>query len=98
MSAPTGNFEVITMFLSRKEASLYLKAKGLPVAASTLAKYFTIGGGPKVQHFGRKPLYDETELDEWAKKKLTAPRGSSSERTVAQEQERGPTKTAKKCT
>ncbi len=68
-----------TKFMNRKHAAEYCQSKGFPCAAATLAKYFSVGGGPEVQHFGRKPLYSVAALDSWIAGKLTAPRRSSSE-------------------
>lgn len=73
--------------LRRSEAPAYLWEKHrIKVATSTLAKLFTVGGGPAVQHFGKIPLYTPEALDAWVAQKLSAPRRSSSEarRTSAQ--------------
>ena len=57
--------------LSRIEACDYLLAShGVQVAVATLAKYATLGGGPRFQRFNRKPLYPRDELDAWAVQKL----------------------------
>jgi hypothetical protein len=59
--------------LSRDEASEYLLGvHGVQVAPATLAKYATLGGGPRFCKFGRKPLYPRDELDTWAAAKLGA--------------------------
>ena len=66
--------------LRRAEASAYLKDKhGLDYKANTLAKLFTIGGGPLVRKSGRVPLYETASLDLWAESKLSPPVRSSSE-------------------
>jgi hypothetical protein len=52
-------------YLSRQEASDYLKARGLAIAVSTLSKMVTVGGGPPVCRWGRKPLYRAEDLDRW---------------------------------
>src|SRR5690348_11851498 len=62
-----------------KGASEYLKEKGLTIAESTLGKYRVIGCGPRFRKWGRQPLYDETDLDEWADRRLGALRRSTSE-------------------
>jgi hypothetical protein len=49
-------------FLDRREAAAFLTERGYPTARTTLAKLFSIGGGPPVQHFGRKPLYAPRDL------------------------------------
>ena len=66
--------------LRRADASRYLKEQhGLDYKPNTLAKLFTIGGGPLVRKSGRVPLYETASLDEWAESKLSPPVRSSSE-------------------
>jgi len=65
--------------MSRQEASRFSKAFGCPVAATTLAKLFSIGGGPEVIHFGRSPRYPVGPYKTWLRSRMTAPRRSSSE-------------------
>jgi hypothetical protein len=65
--------------LRRRAASAYLGARGYPVAASTLAKLASVGGGPEFQRFGRVPLYAPEALDRWAASRLSAAVGSTSE-------------------
>src|SRR4051812_16303574 len=66
--------------LRRAEASAYLKEKhGLDYKPNTLAKLFTVGGGPTVRKSGRVPLYEATALDAWAESKLSPPIRSSAE-------------------
>jgi hypothetical protein len=75
---PRGNMHP-KQYLSRKEASEYLKACGLPVAVATLAKYATVGGGPEFCSFGRFPRYSIDGLHAWIGVKLSKPRRSTSE-------------------
>ncbi|MBI1209655.1 MAG: hypothetical protein GC191_20525 [Azospirillum sp.] len=57
--------------LRRWEASQYLEIKhGLKVAAATLAKMASTGGGPAYHSANRTPLYPVSELDIWAEKRL----------------------------
>ena len=57
--------------LRRKEAARYLtQSRGLPVAPQSLAKYAVIGGGPAFRKFGRFPVYDVVDLDNWADGRL----------------------------
>jgi hypothetical protein len=66
--------------LRRWEASDYLlRAHGVKVAAATLAKLATVGGGPPYHKCGRAPLYPVTELDRWACERLGALVRSSSD-------------------
>jgi hypothetical protein len=68
---------------ARKDASKYLAEKhGVKIAPSTLTKLYCVGGGPKCRHFGRRPLYDEPDLDAWVAARLTKARASSSEPRV----------------
>lgn len=57
-------------FLSRPEAAAYLTVKGLRVAAATLQKYASVGGGPVYRRFGNRALYLASDLDTWALNKL----------------------------
>lgn len=66
-------------FLTRREASQFLTDHGYPFAASTLAKIFSLGGGPPCRHFGRKPLYAPADLLAWAQGRTSAPRQNSSQ-------------------
>ena len=68
-------------YLSRKEASEYLKARGLAVAVATLNKLACVGGGPIFQSFGRLPRYRPEDLDTWAAARLSKPRRSTSDRS-----------------
>jgi len=67
-------------YLSRREASEYLKAQGLSVAVTTLGKFVTVGGGPKYRRFGRNAVYTVSDLDAWVIARLGEARTSSSQR------------------
>lgn len=62
------------------EAVVYLQNQhGLTVAERTLAKWRTVGGGPRFLKNGlRRVLYPVAELDAWAVERLGAPRSSTS--------------------
>ena len=67
----------------RVDASKYLKEKwGLRYAPPTLAKLASIGGGPSFVHAGRFPLYPESELDEWARSRISPLKRSTSDTGV----------------
>ena len=68
-------------YLSRREASDYLKSRGLPVAVATLNKLACVGGGPVFRSFGRLPRYRPTDLDTWAAARLSKPKRSTSDRS-----------------
>lgn len=57
--------------LRRTEATDYLRlVHGVEVAPATLAKYASVGGGPRYQKINRTPVYPKDELDQWAAEKL----------------------------
>ncbi len=66
-------------YLSRDEASGYLRLRGFRVAKQTLAKYAVTGGGPAYRNFGSRVVYDPVDLDVWIEQRLTMPRRSTSE-------------------
>jgi hypothetical protein len=83
-SGEDGNLRLPDRFnrprLRRKLAAEYLEVRwGITIAASTLAKWACIGGGPEFQPFNRTPLYTPAALDSWAVKKLGAPVTSTSQ-------------------
>ncbi len=53
-------------YLSRKEAAAFLSQEGFPTAMATLEKLASIGGGPAFRKFGRRVIYDPTDLLAWA--------------------------------
>lgn len=68
-----------TRFLERPEAAQYLtEQRGLKVSKNTLQKWATTGGGPAYRRFGKRAVYLIEDLNEWAERKLSAPRLSSS--------------------
>jgi hypothetical protein len=67
-------------FLTRVEASRYLtEVRGLPTAKGTLQKLATVGGGPPYQRFGNRTVYTSDNLDQWADKKISPPKPSTSD-------------------
>jgi hypothetical protein len=52
---------------------------GIPLSPKTLAKLAVVGGGPKFRRAGRIPLYDPSNLDDWALSKLSPLVASTSE-------------------
>jgi hypothetical protein len=66
--------------LSRVEAAQYLLLQhGLTIAASTLAKLASVGGGPPFHKAGPSPLYPKNALDAWATQRLGRLRSSTSD-------------------
>lgn len=65
---------------NRREASRYLEEKyGIRAKPATLAKYASVGGGPRFRRAGRFPVYDTEDLDAWAAGKLSRVVSSTSE-------------------
>jgi hypothetical protein len=66
--------------LRRWEVSEYLKLMyGIEIAPATLAKWASIGGGPRFHKSLRTPLYPTAELDIWAVNRLGGLRNSTSD-------------------
>ena len=66
--------------LRRRAASEYLQSSwGISCRPATLAKLATIGGGPRFAHFGRWPVYDVKELDQWVLSRLSGLKSSTSD-------------------
>jgi hypothetical protein len=66
--------------LRRDAAAAYITDKhGIPCSPRTLAKYAVIGGGPAFRKAGRFPLYDLSDLDQWAESKIGPRVNSTSE-------------------
>ena len=70
-------------YLRRGDAAKYLKGRYGAGTAGTLAKLATIGGGPKFTKLGRFPIYAPDDLDAWARGRMSAKVGSTSELTAA---------------
>ena len=73
-----------TRFLRRAEASEYIRTTwGIPCAVRTLAKLAVEGNGPLFRKMGRLPLYEVSDLDAWAKSKISVSKFSSTSVAVA---------------
>ena len=70
----------VPRYRRRADASKYLADRwGLRYAPPTLAKLASVGGGPAFVHAGRFPLYPETELDDWARHRISPLKRSTSD-------------------
>ena len=69
-------------YLSRREASEYLTAIGVPAAIRTLAKLAVYGQGPAFHKAGRSVRYPIESLDTWARERLGPLRRSTSDTKV----------------
>lgn len=68
------------LFLRRSDAAEYLARRyGLRCSRQTLAKFATLGGGPKYHLAGRTPLYGFPDLDEYALSRIGKARTSTSD-------------------
>lgn len=60
-------------YLTRKEATEYLRKLGLPISNSLLAHLATNGGGPEYFRPCKYVVYTVNCLDEWVKNKIELP-------------------------
>jgi hypothetical protein len=66
--------------MRRAEAARYLReTHGIPCAATTLAKYACVGGGPAFRKAGKFPIYVRDDLDVWAETRFSKVVRSTSE-------------------
>jgi hypothetical protein len=65
--------------LDTRQASDFLTERGYKTAPATLNKKRCVGGGPEFELFGRRPLYKERALLEWAQARTTPPLRSTSD-------------------
>jgi hypothetical protein len=68
--------------LTRSATAAALTAAGFPIKSATLATKATRGGGPPYRLFGTRPLYRWADAIAWARSRLSAPIGSTSEADV----------------
>lgn len=68
-------------YLRRHEAASYVRSVwGLPCAATWLTKLACVStDGPAFVKAGRTPLYERTDLDEWAMRRISKKVRSTSE-------------------
>jgi hypothetical protein len=70
--------------LRRTAAAQYIRdTHGIPCSPKTLAKQAVVGGGPPYRKAGRFPLYEISDLDQWAESKIGPLVHSSAELKVA---------------
>jgi hypothetical protein len=65
--------------LRRRDLAQALSDSGYPTAEATLATMASRGSGPPYRKWGRIPLYCWGDALDWAERRLTSPRRSSSE-------------------
>lgn len=59
------------VYLRREAAAAYLKERYGAYTTKTLAKLATVGGGPRYRKLGPFPLYQPSDLDEWAGSRMS---------------------------
>jgi hypothetical protein len=52
-------------YLTRRQATAYLRENGVTVADSYLAQGARLGSGPQFRYLGKHPVYTEADLDVW---------------------------------
>jgi hypothetical protein len=67
------------IYLNRKQATDWLRNRGLNVGDYFLAREAVLGTGPQFRYSGRKPLYVEEDLAAWLEDGLTKPVRTPSE-------------------
>ena len=70
-------------FLSRTGTAEFLCEQGFPIKASTLECLATRGGGPPYHRFGRRALYDPSEVLAWARDRVSIAAETASAHKVA---------------
>ncbi|MCZ8546320.1 helix-turn-helix domain-containing protein [Mesorhizobium qingshengii] len=65
--------------LNPKQASQYLREKGVTRSPVTLRNLRVKGGGPQFRKLGNNVYYEPELLDEWITNRLTAPMASTAE-------------------
>jgi hypothetical protein len=70
--------------LRRDQAAEYIRSNfGFPCTRSWLAKLAVVGGGPAFRKASRFPLYDQADLDSWAKSRIGPRVQTTAELSVA---------------
>ena len=71
--------EPFNRLLTRAEAAHFLRERGFPIAAKTLATLVSRGNGPPYRRFGGRAIYDPKDLLAWAEARCSPPRRSTAE-------------------
>ncbi len=64
-----------------RQAAAFLTERGFRTSPAYLAKLRCVGGGPEFELYGRKPIYTDQNLLNWALARTRGPVRSSSELT-----------------
>jgi hypothetical protein len=80
MEQPMANqFDRDSRRFVRESAAKFLTEQGLPTSPATLATLASRGGGPSYAVYGRRAIYSEADLIDWAIKRLGKPAATFSE-------------------
>ena len=60
-------------YLTRKQATAYLRENGVTSGDFLLAHLAVTGEGPQFRYWGRRPIYSEQDLDAWIESRLSPP-------------------------
>jgi hypothetical protein len=78
------------VYHGRKGAAKHIKDKyAQPVSPSLLAKLAVYGGGPPFRKTGGEAIYEESDLDLWAKGRIGPKINSTAELTVGRTKSKG---------
>jgi hypothetical protein len=71
-------------YYSRRQATNYLREKGVPLGNNRLATLASdgSGAGPRFRYAGKYPLYTEEDLDDWINEWIGEPVRSTTGATV----------------
>lgn len=66
--------------MTRKEAARYITARfGIPISPLTLDTLASTGGGPKFRKWGRRALYEVTDIEGWVTQRMSRKYSSTSD-------------------
>lgn len=75
----------LDQYLNRDKAAQFLDKIGLRISAATLATFASRGGGPNYTRFGKRAVYLEKDLLEWASERMSVAGKTHTERSVKTE-------------
>jgi hypothetical protein len=69
----TDTSDNLDALLTRDQTAAALTKSGFPVKSKTLAVWASRGDGPPYKLFGMRALYKWSDVEAWARSRLTAP-------------------------
>jgi len=82
------------MYYGRRQATEYLRSKGLAIGDQYLTQQAGKGTGPLFRYSGKHPLYIESDLDDWIESRLGPPVRSRTEAVALRRSDTEARKTA----